>query len=135
LLKTEDLSTLRATGDKLAVSLSRSSHTWTVEGSTTPLVPLTASNLMNLLDSLRASGFVDKIEPSLKPGFDKPTLVLEGESAQGPVKIEVGGKKPISKAEAGAEQRYVRVQGRAVLLLVTSASVDELMKQLRGLRK
>ncbi len=135
LVKASDLSSLRATGASGSLSLSRSSDTWTVVGSTRPLAPLDASNLFNFVDSLRASGFVDKPEASLKTGLEKPYLMLEGESTSGPVKVEVGGKKPPSKFEPGPDARYVRVQDRAVLLLVTSASVDELVKQLKNLPK
>lgn len=120
--------------DNLSLDLSRSSQTWTVAGSTGPLDVPTTNVVLTKFENLRVAEFVDKIDPAVKTGLDRPFLTITGVSPNGSTKVDIGAKKPVKKGEM-VDERYMKISNRTPVFLVTSAAVDELLKQLKSLKQ
>lgn len=125
---------LKFEGSSFSASLTRSSTSWTMEGSTTPLAESQSQSLMARLDTLRISGFMDS-SGSIKPNFEKPYLKLTAESNHGETILTVGSKKVSKKGESGPEQRWAQISGRPGLLLLDSKAVEDFSGFILGLKK
>jgi hypothetical protein len=121
--------------EKSFLSLVRSSTTWTMVGTSTPVNPQITGPLFSSLESIRATGFADVSDLKSPKGFEKPVLIVRSETAETKQEFSVGAKKKEVKNQPILDQRYVQVKDRPSVLLVPAKDVDNLLTQLKTLPK